>query len=69
MNDGSGPKREMAALMAAMEPLLGLTLHEAWRPNVLTFLLMNESAAALFIDLPYDDASDEPAPVFVPGAP
>ena len=66
---GNDEDIHLATLMAAMEPLLGLTLNEAWRPNVLGFLKMAQSAAALYIDLPYDDASDEPLPVFVPGAP
>ena len=69
MTGEADPDREMATLMAAMEPLLGITLAEAWRPNVLAFLMMAQSAATLYIDLPYDDARDEAAPVFVPGEP
>ena len=55
------------ALVAAMEPLLGLKLEETWRPKVVGFVAMAAQAAELFVDLPLDDAADEAAPVFRPG--
>ena len=55
------------ALVAAMEPLLGLQLEDAWRPKVVGFVAMAAQAAGLFVDLPLDEAQDEAAPVFRPG--
>ena len=55
------------ALVAAMEPLLGLPLEDAWRAKVVGFVAMAAQAADLFVDLPLDDAADEAAPVFRPG--
>lgn len=55
------------SLMTAMEALLDLSIEEAWRPRVLEFLTMAANNAALYADLPFDDAKDEAAPVFRPG--
>ena len=59
--------RDLVAFMAAMEPVLGLTIEETWRLQVVEFLKMAEGAAALFMDLPLDDSRDEAAAVFRPG--
>jgi 1-carboxybiuret hydrolase len=57
----------LATLVAAMEPLLGFELPDAWRANVVANLELSANAATLFASLPFDDAHDEPAPVFIPG--
>lgn len=58
-----------APLAAAMEPLLAIPIDDAWRPQIVAFLAMAASNADLYADLPFDDANDEPAPVFRPGSP
>jgi hypothetical protein len=55
------------AYVRAMEPVVGLTVEDAWRAEVARYLAMAASNAALFADLPLDEALDEAAPVFVPG--
>lgn len=54
----------MAALLAAMEPELGVPLADDWRPKVLSFLEMAAAAADLYVDLPLDDDTDQSAIVF-----
>lgn len=58
---------EIEQLAAAMEPLLGVPIDPQWRPRIVAFLAMAESAARLYRDLPLDEARDEAAPVFQPG--
>lgn len=60
-------EQDLTTLMAAMAPLLGLTIHEAWRPQVLGFLVMAANAADLYVELPLSEADDEAAPIFKPG--
>jgi hypothetical protein len=52
-----------------MEPLLGIPIDGAWRPQIAAFLDMAASNADLYADLPLHDGADEQAPVFVPGQP
>jgi hypothetical protein len=54
------------ALVKVQEALLGLTIDPAWRAAIATNLAMTAHAATLFVDLPFDDAHDEAANVFVP---
>lgn len=58
-----------AQLAAAMEPLLGIPIDDAWRPAIAAFLDMAAANASLYADLPFDDVADEAAPVFYPGLP
>jgi len=53
--------------MRTMEPVVGITVDEAWRTDVARYLAMAASNAALFADLPLDEALDEAASVFAPG--
>lgn len=55
------------AYVRAMEPVIRLRVEEPWRAEVARYLMMAASNAALFADLPLDEALDEAAPVFVPG--
>ncbi len=56
------------AYIDAMAPVVGLDIRDEWKPNVASFLALTASNAALYADLPFDDAKDESAPVFRPGA-
>ena len=58
---------ELAAMVTALEPVLGLRIDAAWRPQVLSFLKMAADAAELVLDVPLDDRRDEAACVFRPG--
>jgi hypothetical protein len=60
-------ENDYEAVVAAMEPLLGVKLEDAWRPKIAGFVAMAAQAADLFADLPLDEAVDEQAPVFRPG--
>lgn len=59
--------RQLEALIAAMEPVLGLQMEAAWRPQVLDFFKMAADAADLVLDVPLDIRRDEAAAVFQPG--
>jgi hypothetical protein len=59
--------KNLSDLASASSQLLGLEIEDAWRPKVLGYLGMLAEAADQFIDLPFDDARDEAAPVFRPG--
>ncbi len=65
----NGRKAHLATLVAAMEPLLGFALTETWRAGVIANLDLSAAAAELFATLPFDDAHDELAPIFIPGEP
>jgi hypothetical protein len=56
------------AYVDAVAPALGLTIAPEWKPAVAAWVGTAAKAAALFVDLPLDHASDEPAPVFRSGA-
>ena len=60
--------QQAAQLMTVMEQVLGLTLDDDWRPQVVGFLVMAANAADLYVDLPLDEAQDEAAPIFRPGS-
>lgn len=60
--------QQAAQLMTVMEQVLGLTIDDAWRPQVLGFLVMAANAADLYVDLPLDEAHDQAAPIFRPGS-
>lgn len=62
----SNAKLDYAAYVAAMEPIVGIPIDDAWRANVVMYVGMAANAANLFVDLPYDDAHDEAATVFRP---
>ena len=64
----SADKRDYAAYVDAMEPIVGIPIDDAWRANVVTYVGMAANAANLFVDLPYDDAHDESAAIFRPEA-
>ncbi len=55
------------AYVRAMEPVVGISVADAWREDVARTLAMAAAAAALFAELPLDDALDEAGPVFRPG--
>ncbi len=59
-------KPDHAAYVAALEPLIGVVIDEAWRATVVASFGMAANAASLFVDLPFDDGHDEPANVFRP---
>ncbi|MEQ1695065.1 MAG: AtzG-like protein [Hyphomicrobiaceae bacterium] len=50
-----------------MGPVVGLEIRDEWKANVASFLALAASNAALYADLPFDDATDESAAVFRPG--
>jgi Protein of unknown function (DUF4089) len=62
----SARKPDYAAYVAALEPVLGVTIEDSWRANVVASVGMAATAASLFVDLPFDDAHDEQAGVFRP---
>ena len=55
------------AFIETAAPVVGLEIADAWKPGVALYLEMAANAAALFAELPLDDAADEAAPVFHPG--
>lgn len=55
------------AYIDAVAPAVGLEIRQEWKPSVATYLALAASNAALFAELPFDDAKDEAAPVFRPG--
>lgn len=59
-------KADYAAYVAALEPVVGIAIDDAWRANVVASVGMAATAASLFVDLPFDDAYDEQACVFRP---
>jgi hypothetical protein len=60
-------EQQLEAMIVAMEPVLGLQIETAWRPQVLGFLKMAADAADLVLNVPLDDRRDESASVFRPG--
>lgn len=55
------------AYIDAMAPVAGIEIRDEWKSGVASFLALAASNAALYADLPFDDAKDEAAPVFRPG--
>ena len=62
------PLPDWPAYIAAMGPVVGLNIRDDWKPSVADCLAMAAAAAALFVGFPLDDANDEAAPIFRPGA-
>lgn len=59
---------DWGAYIEATAPAVGLTIAEEWKPAVAAWVGTAATAAALFVDLPLDQAIDEPAAVFRPGS-
>jgi hypothetical protein len=59
-------KPDYTAYVAALVPVVGITLEDSWRANVVASVGMAATAASLFVDLPFDDAHDEQVCVFQP---
>lgn len=49
-------------------PLVGLETQKEWSESIIARFAMAANAAALLMDFPLDDVSDELAPVFRPGS-
>ncbi|MBO0347327.1 DUF4089 domain-containing protein [Roseibium limicola] len=56
-------KFDPKAYVAAMAPVIGLTIEDAWRPVVEANIAATEKAAALVMEFPLEDTV-QPAPVF-----
>lgn len=56
------------AYIDVVAPAAGLEIRDEWKANVASFLALAASNAALYADLPFDDAKDESAAVFRPGS-
>ena len=55
------------AYLEAMAPAVGLEIRDEWKLSVASYLAMAATNAALYANLPFDDATDEAAPIFKPG--
>lgn len=53
--------------MEAMAPACGLTIADAHKPGVATFLTLAQAMATKLMAAPLADDALEPAPVFTPG--